>query len=74
MLDYLLEFLFIFLFFGVPPIAILVSFLRAPRAGASNDGPPLDMSTLPAYNTDGTPMIPGSSFDAMGSSYGNPSH
>lgn len=74
MLDDFLGLLPIFLVFGVPPLVILAAFFRALRAGNLNQDPAfIPVDTLPAYNTNGSPMIPGSSFDVTGSPYGSES-
>jgi hypothetical protein len=74
MLDDYLGLLPIFLIFGVIPLVLLVSFFRARRAGNLNQGHVfIPVDTLPAYNTNGSPMVPGSGLDVTGSPYGSES-
>ena len=73
MSDELLNFLFFAVVLG-PPLIIGALIFRAFRAGPhDNAGEYEVVNTLPYYNTNGTPMIPGSSFDVTGSPYGSES-
>ena len=74
MSDELLNFLFFAVVFG-PPLIIAALIFRAFRANPHHDvGGYEVVNTLPYYNTNGTPMIPGSSFDVTGSPIGSKSH
>ncbi len=58
-------------FFGAPFAIIGALVVRAYRAGKLSKGRRfMPVNSLPAYNMNGTPMIPGSSFDVTGSPYG----
>ncbi len=70
--DESLNFLLFAVFFGTPFAIVGALVVRAHRAGKLNKASVfMPVDTLPAYNMDGTPMIPGSSFDVTGSPYGS---
>lgn len=71
MSDESLNLLLFAVFFGTPFAIIGALVVRAHRAGKLSKGRGfMAANTLPAYNMNGTPMIPGSSFDVTGSPYG----
>lgn len=74
MLNEIIDAMIVPVVLGLPFAIIGGVIFRAHRAGTLKSSGHAHVNTLPAYNTNGTPMIPGSSFDVTGSPYGGGSN